>query len=114
MIPNFNDLRALHQRRQDEIAVQRERTTRDAATTINLLTSIIQAPGYRVWREAILASAEGEHQKALTAKTPHEMAIALGAESAYRAAAHAAEDFIAQNQNTIEALKAPMLQGPRR
>lgn len=107
--PNFQDLRALRAYRDAEAAKQREGLTRQAAETINLLTSVIQAPGYRVWKEALLASAEGEHRAALSAKDAHSMAIALGAESAYRAAAHAAEDLIASNQNTIAALK----QAPR-
>lgn len=102
---NFTDYRALHAQRQEALAVQRESATRQAAETINLLTSVIQAPGYKVWKEGLLASAEKEHQAAMTAKDAFAMAIALGAESAYRAAAHAAEDFIAANQNTIQMLK---------
>jgi hypothetical protein len=105
-LPNgFTDLRALHAERQAALASQREVATRQAAETINLLTTIVQAPGYKVWKEGLLASAEKEHQAAMNAKDAHSMAIALGAESAYRAAAHAAENVIASSQTTISALK---------
>lgn len=101
----FTDLRQLRQDREALTNRQHEAAAEQAGETINLLTSVIQAPGYRIWKKALLASADGEHQKALAAKTPHEMALALGAESAYRAAAHAAEDLIAANQNAIGAME---------
>lgn len=103
--PNFTNLRALHQHQADQDAKQRETATRQAAETIELLTSVLRAPGYAVWKEALTASANGEHQQALNAESAHSMAIHLGAESAYRAAAHAVEDIIAQCQNSIDALK---------
>lgn len=109
MPSNFVDYRALQQQREDHLAAQQEHAVRQAAETINLLTSIIQAPGYKVWKEGLLASAEKEHQVAMNAKDAHSMAIALGAESAYRAAANAAENIIASNQNTIAGMK----QAPR-
>jgi hypothetical protein len=105
IIPGFTDLRALHAEREKQAAQQRETAIRGAAETINLLTTIVQAPGYKVWKDALLASAQAEHQNAMNAKDAHSMAIALGAESAYRAAAHAAEDILASNQTTIGALK---------
>lgn len=103
--PGFTNLRALHQQQADQIAQQKAQATRQAAETIELLTSVLRAPGYVVWKEALVASANGEHQQALNADSAHSMAIHLGAESAYRAAAHAVEDIIAQCQNSIEALK---------
>src|SRR5512134_3645840 len=101
----FIDLRKERQERADYAAQQREAATNQAAEAINLLTSITQAPGYKVWRELVLANAQMEHQRAMRAATPHEMAMALGAESAYLAAAHVAEDNIARCQTTIETLK---------
>lgn len=103
----FVDYRALHAQRQEQLASQRESATRQAAETINLLTSVLQAPGYKIWKADLLASAEKEHQAAMNAKDAHSMAIALGAEAAYLAAAHAAENLIAANQNTIKMLKPP-------
>jgi len=101
----FTNLRQLHQQREEAIAKQKAQATRQASETIELLTTVLRAPGYAVWKEALVASASGEHQQAMNASTPHAMAIHLGAESAYRAAAHAVEDIIAQCQNSIEAMK---------
>lgn len=104
-IPNFEDLRANRQEILEAQAAQRRSATQRAGEIIALLQTVTHAPGYKTWKDALLASADGEHQKALSAATPHAMAIALGAESAYRAAAHAAEDLIEMHQKNIQAMK---------
>ena len=103
--PGFTDLRATHQQQIYARTQQQEATTKQAAEIISLFTSIVQAPGYKHWKDALLKSAEAKHQEALTAATPHAMAMALGAEGAYRAAAHLAEDIVTSNQNTIQSMR---------
>lgn len=100
--PGFTDLRRNRAQIEEGLRAQQQASQRQSAETIAMLQTVTHATGYKVWKEALLQSADGEHQQALTAKDAHSMAIHLGAESAYRAAAHAAEDLIAMHTQAMK------------